>query len=314
MKVYQGLEQFKSVKNAVVTQGTFDGVHSGHRQILKKLKELARVNDGETVLLTFFPHPRTVLYPGEEELKQLTTLDEKIALLSEMKIGHLVVLPFTQEFSQMSSLQFIKDILVDSLGTKHLVIGYDHRFGRNREGTFEHLKEFAGVYGFEVHEIPEKDIDDVAISSTRIRNALKEGDVATANKYLESYYSLSGKVVKGNQMGRKLGFPTANVKVTDEIKLIPADGVYAVNVVVEDTHYNGMMNIGFRPTVDGLTHTIEVHIFDFEKDIYGGDIKISFIDRIRDEMKFDSIEALKNQLQIDKFEALKLNPSPSTLI
>jgi riboflavin kinase/FMN adenylyltransferase len=314
MKVYQGLEQFKPVKNAVVTQGTFDGVHSGHRQILKKLKELARQIDGETVLLTFFPHPRTVLYPGEEEVKQLTTLDEKIALLSEMKIGHLVVLPFTHEFSQMTSLQFIKDVLVDSIGTKQLVIGYDHRFGKNREGTFEHLKEFAGLYGFEVQEIPEKDIDDVAISSTRIRNALNEGDVATANKYLESYYSLSGKVERGKQLGRQLGFPTANIKVADESKLVPADGVYAVNVTVDEMPYKGMMNIGFRPTVDGLNHALEVHIFDFENDIYDKTVKISFIHRIRDEMKFGGIEDLKNQLQIDKFEALKLNPAPSTLI
>lgn len=304
MKVYRSLEELPTIPNAIVTQGTFDGVHKAHRVIINRVKELARQHNGETVLMTFDPHPRMVLFPDEHGLRLLNTLDEKIIALEQEGIDHLVIIPFTKEFSRLTSLQFIRDIIVNKLGTKVLVIGYDHRFGKNREGTFQHLKDFSSLYGFEVEEIPEQDVDEVAVSSTRIRKALEAGDIQTANKYLGKKYSITGIVVKGKQLGRTIGYPTANIVVPDPVKLIPADGVYAVEVFFNNKWYGGMLNAGYRPTVDGTTHSIEAHIFDFNHDLYEQAITIRFVDKLRDEMRFNGIEALKSQLEKDKLHAI----------
>lgn len=306
MKVYHSLEEFKKLDNAIVTTGTFDGVHIGHKAILKRLVEFAKKEEGESVLITFFPHPRMVLQK-DLSIKLLNTVSEKISLLSKTGIDHLLVFPFTKEFSRMSSVDFVRDILVNKIGTKKLVIGYDHQFGRNREGSFEHLVEFGPVYGFDVEEIVAQDIDDISVSSTKIRTALLDnGDVKTANKYLGNFYHLSGNVVSGKRLGTKIGFPTANVKIEEDYKLIPKDGVYAVTIEIDKQQYKGMLNIGKKPTVDGKTRTIEVNIFDFDSEIYNHEIKLCFIDRLRDEQKFDNIEKLKTQLETDKQNALRI--------
>lgn len=306
MKVYRSLEELPKIKNAIVTQGTFDGVHAAHKTIIARLKELARQHNGETVLMTFDPHPRMVLFPDDHGLKLLHTLDEKIEALEKEGVDHLVVIPFTKEFSRLTSLQFIRDIIVNKIGTKVLVIGYNHRFGKNREGTFEHLKEYASLYGFEVEEIPEQDVDEIAVSSTRIRKALDAGDVKLASKYLGTYYEVHGVVMRGKQLGRTIGFPTANIRIDDANKQLPADGVYAVQVFINSKKYDGMLNSGFRPTVDGRTHAIEVHLFDFDADIYDQPVAIRYVDKLRDEVKFAGIDQLKNQLEKDKLHALQI--------
>lgn len=306
MKVYRSLSDLPRIKNAVVTQGTFDGVHAAHRVIINRIKQLAAKHDGETVVITFDPHPRMVLFPDDHGLKLLHTLDEKIEALENEGVDHLVIIPFTLAFSRLSSLQFIRDIIATQIGTKILVIGYNHRFGKNREGTFEHLKEYSSLYGFEVEEIPEQDIDEVSVSSTRIRQALEAGNVTLAAKYLGRFYDCEGVVVKGKQLGRTIGFATANIAITDSNKLIPANGVYAVRVFINNTVHHGMLNSGMRPTVDGITHAIEVHLFDFSVDIYGAKIKVQFVDKLRDEQKFNSLDELKNQLEKDKLHALEV--------
>ena len=305
MKVYQGIEDFVSPKHAVVTTGTFDGVHIGHQKIIRRLKEVANNVKGESVVFTFDPHPRKVLQP-ESEIKMLCTQKEKIHLLDQAGVDHLIVFPFTKEFSRTSSLEFVRDLLVNKIGTDTLVIGYDHHFGRNREGSFEHLLEYGPTYGFNVEEIPALDVDSINVSSTKIRRALNDGDIYTARTYLSYDYSISGTVVKGKQVGRKIGFPTANIAMDNEDKLIPADGAYAVKIELDHVAYNGMLNIGVNPTVElSNKRTIEVHIFDFDEDIYGKEIKITFKERLRKEQKFDDVSALKNQLEIDKVQALK---------
>jgi riboflavin kinase/FMN adenylyltransferase len=254
--------------------------------------------------MTFDPHPRLVLFPDDHGLKLLQTLDEKISALEKEGIDHLVVIPFTKAFSELTSLQFISDILVSKIGTKVLVIGYDHRFGKNREGAFDHLKTSSSQYGFEVEEIPEQDVEEVAISSTRIRKALEIGDVVTASKYLGKFYAITGEVTQGKQLGRTIGYPTANIKIEDQNKLIPADGVYAVKVVFNNQTYGGMLNAGYRPTVDGIAHSIEVHIFDFNENIYNQRVEILYVNKLREEMKFSGLDALKNQLEKDKLHAI----------
>lgn len=306
MKIYHGIEDFKRLDYAVVTSGTFDGVHVGHQKILSRLKEIARKNNGETVLITFWPHPRFVLYPEQTDLKLLNTFEEKADLLREQGIDHLLRIPFTKEFSKLTSKEFIRNILINTIGTKKLVIGYDHRFGKNREGSFEHLKENASIYGFDVEEISRQDIDNVGVSSTKIRTALMEGDVTTGTELLGRPYSIRGRVVKGEKIGRILGFPTANLEVDSQHKLIPADGSYAVKVHHRNQELQGMLNIGYRPTVNGKTKTIEAHIFNFNEDIYGETISIDFIKRIRDEIKFTDVEELKKQLASDKSLAIKI--------
>lgn len=306
MKVYSNIEDFKEVKNPIVTTGTFDGVHLGHQKIIARLKDVAQKHQGETVLLTFYPHPRMVLFPDDNELKLLNTQQEKIELLEKYGIDHLIIHPFTKEFSRLTSVEFVRNILVNQLHTNRLIIGYNHHFGRNREGSFEHLKEFGPVYGFDVEEIPAKDIDSIEVSSTKIRVALQSGDVETANTYLGHTYSITGKVIKGNQLGRTLGYPTANILIDDKYKLIPADGVYAVKVGVNGKSYGGMLNVGNNPTINGKGRSIEVNIFDFSGDIYGADATIYFIKRLRDEQKFNGLDELKNALAIDKQNALKI--------
>jgi riboflavin kinase/FMN adenylyltransferase len=306
MKVYRSLEELPKIKNAIVTQGTFDGVHAAHKVILNRLKQIALEKNGETVVMTFDPHPRMVLFPDDHGLKLLHTLEEKIEALESEGVDHLIIIPFTKEFSRLTSMQFIRDIMVNKIGTKVLVIGYNHRFGKNREGSFEHLKEYSSLYGFEVEEIPEHDIDEVSVSSTRIRKALNEGDVKQAAKYLGKYYVISGKVIKGRQLGRTIGFPTANIKVDNINKQIPADGVYAVKVFINSRTILGMLNIGVRPTVDGLTHAVEVHLFDFNEDLYNTTLSVAFVDKLRNEMKFENLQALTNQLESDKLHALAI--------
>ena len=300
LKVFHSIEEFQKVKGSVVTTGTFDGVHVGHRKLINRLNETAKKIGGESVLLTFHPHPRMVLFPDNHGLELITTMDEKIKLLEEAGVQNLIIHPFTKEFSRTTSLDFIRDILVDKLGTSVLVIGYDHHFGRNREGSFEHLRESGPLYGFQVEEISVQDVDDVAVSSTKIRKALQDGDVLTASKYLAHPYQLSGTVIHGDKLGRELGYPTANIQVDDETKVIPANGVYACYVYVGENKFGGMLNIGNRPTVNGQVRRIEVNIFEFGEEIYGQQLALELKDRIRDERKFENVEELKKRLAIDK--------------
>jgi riboflavin kinase/FMN adenylyltransferase len=300
LKVFHSIDEFQKIKGAVVTTGTFDGVHVGHRKIINRLNEIARKNGGESVLLTFHPHPRMVLFPDDHGLELITTMDEKIHLLEEAGIQNLIIHPFTRKFSRTTSLEFIREILVEKIGTSILVIGYDHHFGRNREGSFEHLRESGPLYGFEVEEISVHDVDDVAVSSTKIRRALQEGHVETANKYLAHPFQLSGTVIHGDKLGRKIGFPTANIEVSEESKVVPANGVYACYVLLSGKKMKGMLNIGTRPTVDGESRRVEVHILDYDEDFYGDTITLEIMNRIRDEKKFDGILELSARLAIDK--------------
>ncbi len=305
MKVYHHINNFEGTTNATVTTGTFDGVHIGHQKIIKRLNQVAQNAGGESVLFTFAPHPRTVLQP-DVELKLLSTQQEKIKRLELAGIDHLIIHPFTHEFSRLTSIEFVRDFLVTKINTKKLVIGYDHHFGRNREGSFEHLLEFGPTYGFDVEEISALDVDHVNVSSTKIRNALLQGDLETASTYLSYDYELTGKVIEGEQLGRALGFPTANLFIEDKNKLIPADGVYAVQVKIDNSLHFGMLNIGWRPTVsEEKTKTIEVHIFDFNQELYGKEITLILKHRIRSEQKFSSKEELTHQLFKDQEECKK---------
>lgn len=306
MKVHYNIDEIPAIKNAIVSQGTFDGVHMAHKKIIERLKQIASIKNGETVIITFEPHPRIVLLPLDHGLQLLSTLNEKINLLEKAGVDHLIILPFTKEFSRLSSEQFIRNILVNKIKTNTLVIGYDHRFGKNREGSFEHLKNSASLYEFEVEEIPEQDIDDIAVSSTKIRQALLNNDIQTAQKYLGNSYSLEGKVIKGKQLGRTIGYPTANIEVENSYKLIPQDGVYAVWVWYNKARFGGMLNIGNNPTIEDKGRSIEVNIFDFEKEIYTENLKIEFVSKLRNEEKFDGLNALKNQLHKDKQNTLEI--------
>ena len=306
MQVHEGFEHLAPLPYAVVTSGTFDGVHIGHQKILARVNEIAAKNNGQSVVLTFWPHPRLVLYPEQTDLKLLNTFEEKAELLKKSGIDHLVKVPFTKEFSEYSGEQFIREVLVEKIGTRKLVIGYDHRFGKNREGSFEYLKENAHDFGFEVEEIPAQDIDDVTVSSTKIRKALQEGHVDEAHHFLGDYYHITGKVVSGDKIGRSLGFPTANIYVENPYKLIPSEGVYAVTVEVNASAYKGMLYIGKRPTLNKTQLSIEVNIFDFGQDIYGDNIKVDFIKQIRADERFTSLDDLKAQLHRDRIEAMKV--------
>ncbi|RZS98090.1 bifunctional riboflavin kinase/FAD synthetase [Cecembia calidifontis] len=306
MKIYEGTEHFGPVKNPVVTSGTFDGVHLGHQKILKRIRSLADEIGGETVLITFWPHPRLVLYPNEHNLRLLSTFEEKAKLLREFGIDHLLTIPFTKEFSELSSEEFIQQILIQTIKTRKLVIGYDHRFGKNREGGFDYLKEHIDQYGFDLEEISREDVDNVGVSSTKIRKALEEGNVQVANEYLGREYELNGIIIKGQQLGRSIGFPTANIHIPHDYKLIPCDGAYAVMANMEGEEYKGMLNIGMRPTVNGNSQTIEVHLFDFEGDLYDKRICVRLKAYLRPEIKFSGLEALQQQLRKDKADALHI--------
>jgi riboflavin kinase/FMN adenylyltransferase len=305
MKIYHTPEDFGQLDNAVVTSGTFDGVHLGHQKILNRVKEIAARRKGETVVITFWPHPRLVLHPEDRTLKLLNTFEEKAELLKEQGIQHLVRIPFTKEFSQLSSTDFVRRILVDTIGTRKLVIGYDHHFGKDREGSFEQLKQLGPSLGFDVEEIPAQDIDHVTVSSSAIRKALDSGDVLSASHWLGRPYTISGIVVMGDKLGRKMGYPTANLSIESHFKLIPADGIYAVRVLHLNSWHDGMLYIGVRPTVDGAKRSIEVHIFDFDNDIYGETLTVTFEQLLRPDSRFEDLEALKNQLHRDKALALE---------
>jgi riboflavin kinase/FMN adenylyltransferase len=305
VKIHYDLDSISELKHTAVTTGTFDGVHLGHKTIIDKLISVAKQIEGESVLLTFYPHPRMVLFPDDHQIRLLNTQSEKEQLLESCGIDHLVVINFTKEFSRLSSLEFVRNILANKLKAKKLVIGYDHHFGRNREGSFAHLLEFGSLYGFEVEEIPAKDIDEVAVSSSKIRKAIEAGDIDTANKYLGYAYSFTGKVIKGKQLGRTIGYPTANIAITDPYKLIPAIGVYAVKVMFAKQTYEGMLSIGKNPTVSNQNIlSIEVNIFDFNADIYNKEITVFIYKKMRDEEKYGSLDELKAQLAVDKQNAL----------
>jgi riboflavin kinase/FMN adenylyltransferase len=300
VKIHYGLEEYKKVKNAIVTVGTFDGVHLGHSKIFERMTKLAQDCKGETVVVTFHPHPRLVIHPDSKDLKFINTQQRKYDLIEKYGIDHLVIIPFTREFSGTDAKTFIKDMLFQKIGICQLVVGYDHHYGKNRKGSFNELLALAAELDFKVEQIPVQDINNIAISSTKIRNALKDGNIKIANTLLGYEYSITGKVVQGNKIGRKIGFPTANTELKDEYKLITAIGVYACRVLRNDKIYLGMGNIGYRPTISNSDLTIEVHIFDFDEEIYGETITIFFVERIRDEVKFKNLEALRMQLVCDR--------------
>ena len=304
MSKVKNIEIYNSTEPTVVTIGTFDGVHIGHQKIIKHLINTGKSKGLKSVILTFFPHPRMVLQK-DSNIKLINTIDERRNILDDLGLDYLVVKKFTHEFSRLSSENFVKGILVEELNAKKVIIGYDHRFGRNRNADINDLKTFGETFGFEVEEISAQDINDVAVSSTKIRLALMDGEIHKANAYLGYNFMLTGKVTKGKSLGKQLGFPTANIEIEEDYKIIPKQGSYIVNSMIKDTLVYGMMNIGVNPTVNGSKQTIEVHFFDFDDDIYEDTIKIDLLHRIRDEEKFESLEALKLQLAKDKETAIE---------
>mgnify|MGYP001407620618 FL=1 len=303
MKIIRSIAAFNSSEKTIVTIGTFDGIHIGHQKILKDLIRTAKKENKKSVLLTFFPHPRMVLQK-DVSIRLINTIEEKSSLLEKMGLDYLIIHPFSQEFSRLSALDFVRNILVNQLNTSRLIIGYDHHFGKNREGNIHQLREYSLLYDFEVEEIPAQDIDNVSVSSTKIRTALKEGRLKTANNYLGYNYMLNGTIVNGKKLGGKIGFPTANLDIKEPYKLIPKTGVYIIKTIIDAVLYTGMMNIGFNPTVKGKCQTIEAHLFDFNKDLYGRKVTIELLFFLREEQKFNSIEDLIIQLNLDKVNAL----------
>ena len=303
MKIIRSIAAFNSSEKTIVTIGTFDGIHIGHQKILKDLIRTAKKENKKSVLLTFFPHPRMVLQK-DVSIRLINTIEEKSSLLEKMGLDYLIIHPFSQEFSRLSALDFVRNILANQLNTSRLIIGYDHHFGKNREGNIHQLREYSLLYDFEVEEIPAQDIDNVSVSSTKIRTALKEGRLKTANNYLGYHYMLNGTIVNGKKLGGKIGFPTANLDIKEPYKLIPKTGVYVIKTIIDAVLYTGMMNIGFNPTVEGKHQTIEAHLFDFNKDLYGRKVTIELLFFLREEQKFNSIEDLIIQLNLDKVNAL----------
>lgn len=302
MQVHTDIAAFKNVRRPVLTTGTFDGVHRGHRKILERLTTRAKKEGGESVLFTFHPHPRMVLFPSDNDLKLLNTQQEKVAQLEAAGLDHLLVVPFSREFSRMHAAEYVRDVLVGGIGVHAVVIGYDHRFGRNREGDLNVLQQYGEAYDFRVEEIPAQEVDHVKVSSTKIRQALLDGDVATANEQLGYTFALSGVVVKGDQVGRTLGYPTANIGGIDPFKLIPGDGVYVVQVGLREGLFGGMLYIGERPTLQHPEpqRSVEVNIFGLDRDLYGEAITVHFVERVRGDMRFDGLDALKERMQQDE--------------
>jgi riboflavin kinase/FMN adenylyltransferase len=300
----QSISKYTAQEPIVITIGTFDGVHIGHRKILEKVINHAKNASLKSAVLTFFPHPRMVLQK-DADIKLLNTLEEKKAILNKMGLDILVIHPFTREFSRLTATEFVRDLLVNKLKSKKIIIGYDHRFGRNRTANINDLIAFGNTFDFGVEEIPAQEIDEVSVSSTKIRKALEEGDVQTANEYLGYEYMLTGTVKEGKGLGRKLEYPTANIVIEASYKLIPKTGSYIVKSNIDEKVVYGMMNIGFNPTVNGTQKTIEVHFFDFKDDLYERTIQIDMLNRLRDERKFDSLDALKEQLMKDKIDSLR---------
>lgn len=299
MKVFQNISSYQPQKPTVLTIGTFDGVHIGHKKIIERLTKNAEKHDLESVILTFFPHPRMVLQK-DSDIKLLNTIEEKIELLEQSGLNSLIIHPFDKTFSELSAEEFVKQILIEKLNLKKIVIGYDHRFGKNRTAGIDELIVFGEKYGFEVEQISAQEIDEIAVSSTKIRKALDNGEIALTNSYLGYNYFFQATVVEGKKLGRTIGFPTANLKVSENYKLIPKTGVYIVEILLDNQKFKGMMNIGFNPTVNGNHQTIEVNILDFNQDIYGKNVQVSFLEKIRDEQKFASVDELKNQLEKDR--------------
>jgi riboflavin kinase / FMN adenylyltransferase len=312
MRVFRDLSNLPSFKNSVLTIGTFDGVHKGHQKLISRINQLAVENKGESIIITFHPHPRIVIQPEDKSLRLLNTIEEKIALLDKYGVHNLVIVPFSREFSEQAAEDYIANFLVRNFHPKNIVIGYDHKFGKDRSGDYHLLEEMKSKFGYSMEEILKETLDDIGISSTKIRNALLSGDVKLANDLLGHNYTLSGVVVRGLQNGRKLGYPTANLKVADEYKLIPKTGIYAVrvhysrmqDVTASPEVFSGMLSIGFNPTFDGKEQTIEVNILDFDGEIYGEQLTLEFVDYIRDEKKFASLEdlvdAIKNDEQVTR--------------
>jgi riboflavin kinase/FMN adenylyltransferase len=288
--------------SSVITIGTFDGVHIGHQKIIKRLIKVGKENDLKSVVLTFFPHPRMVLQKNSG-LKLLNTIDERESILKSLGLDQMVIKKFTHEFANLSAHEFVKTILVDVLHAKYIIIGYDHQFGKDRSANIDDLKIYGKEFGFEVEEISVQDVEDVSVSSTKIRTALQQGDIATANAYLGYPYFLTGTIVKGKGLGKQLGFPTANVHIEEDYKLIPKNGVYVVKGTVKDQNIFGMMNIGTNPTVNGKQQSIEVNFFEFDQDVYNEKIKIELLERLRDEQKFESLPLLQNQLKKDQINS-----------
>ncbi|MFA5297150.1 MAG: bifunctional riboflavin kinase/FAD synthetase [Lutibacter sp.] len=305
MKIYTDLADYASKNKAFVTIGTFDGVHIGHQKVLSNLIQSAKKNNATSVLLTFFPHPRMVLQKNTD-IKLINTIDERIKLLEKTGLDVLVIHKFTEDFAEQTALDFVKNVLVNSLKISNLIIGYDHRFGKDREGDFEQLTAYGKTFGFEVNKISQQEIDHIAISSTKIRKAIELGNIEEANRYLGYAFMLTGEIVKGKHLGKKIGFPTANLHIKETYKLLPKTGSYIVKSELENETVYGMMNIGFRPTVKGKNQTIEIHFFDFNKDLYGKKVQVDVLEFLREEQKFDSVEDLKNQLQKDKERSLKI--------
>ena len=303
LKIFHSINDFVSPKKTILTLGTFDGVHIGHKKILNKLTQNTENENYESLVLTFFPHPRMVLQE-HSDLKLLNTITEKIDLLEKIGIENLVIHPFDETFSRLTAEEFVSTILVDRFHIHKIIIGHDHRFGRNRTADIDDLIAFGKEYNFEVEQISVQEINAISVSSTKIRKALLEGDMALANEYLGYDYSLTGKIIQGKQLGRTIGFPTANLKIEENYKLIPQNGVYIVQSSINQKTVFGMMNIGFNPTVDGQNQSIEIHYFDFDADLYNQDISVSILQRIRSEQKFESVDVLKEQLEKDKKTAL----------
>ncbi|GGW48054.1 bifunctional riboflavin kinase/FAD synthetase [Arenibacter certesii] len=307
MITVQSISRYDKVHSTAITIGTFDGIHVGHRKILERLINNAKVLGLKSTVLTFFPHPRMVLQQ-DVSIQLLNTIEEKVQIMKSLGLDYLIIHPFTKDFSRLSATEFVRDILVNELKVKKIIIGYDHRFGRNRNADINDLIAFGSTLDFQVEEISAQEINEVSVSSTKIRKALEKGDVRKANKYLGYRYMLTGAVVKGKGLGRKLDFPTANLSIVEDYKLIPKNGVYVVSSNIDGNTVYGMMNIGMNPTVAGTKQTIEINFFDFNQDLYGKKLQIDIIDRIRDEYKFDSLEALKEQLGKDRETSLSLIP------
>lgn len=305
MKLYNHLDEFSTKRKAVATIGIFDGVHPGHRKVLSRLAQSAEDAGGESVILSFFPHPRTILGKPDDDIRLINTLDEKISLLEQTGIQHLIIHPFDKAFSEIPADRFIEEVLVGKLRLSRLVIGHDHRFGKDRQGSYSLLQTESVRFGFEMEEIPALDLKNISISSSRIRKALLEGNIQAANELLGYRFFMRGSVIQGDKIGRTINFPTANIYIEENYKLIPAEGVYAVKVSIGPESYSGMLNIGRRPTLPGKQLSMEVHLLNFNRDIYGENIQVNFVKRIRDEVRFDNLSLLEEQLKKDR-ETVKL--------
>ena len=307
MQVFENILEYKPSRESIVTIGTFDGVHIGHRKIITDMVAKGEKENLLSILLTFFPHPRMVLQK-DSNIKMIDTINEKKKIFKILGVEVLIIQPFTKDFSRMSAMEFTRDILVNSLKVSKLMIGYDHRFGRNREATVKTLKSFGLDYNFKVDEIPAQDIESISVSSTKVRTAIRSGDFKLVNKFLSRPFNLSGKIIKGDELGRKIGYPTANLKIFEKYKLKPQNGVYLTRTKLKKQTYFGMMNIGIRPTISAKNNQIETHLFDFNGNLYGHEMTLEILEKIREEKKFKSIEKLKIQLDVDKKHCQKLIP------